>query len=233
MTHHFRTYYHTLIIGILASLTGWSRTETVRASSPKTSEQALYEKYIRTYYKIAIRKQVRYSIPASITLAQGLLESGAGESYLALAGNNHFGIKSNDWKGVCIYKDDDGKQEGFRKYLTAEESFEDHARFLTERSHYKSLFKLKTTDYKGWAHGLKRCGYATDPDYAVKLIALIEKYGLYYFDTASENAPPITGRQSISANVKKEAKASAWGKKKAAVTNKKKSSRKRLSKTNK
>ena len=124
-----------------------------------------------------------------------MLESGAGQSYLALAGNNHFGIKCKNWEGPCIHKDDDLKQEPFRKYVRVEESFEDHSLFLTGRDHYKPLFRLRTTDYKAWAHGLKKCGYATDPHYAVKLIGLIEKYGLYYFDTAKETDPPVILKQ--------------------------------------
>lgn len=148
------------------------------------------QEYIGAYYKTAIRLQKKHKIPASIILAQALLESGAGQSYLALAGNNHFGLKCTDWKGLCIHKNDDGVHSCFRKYLHVNESFEDHSRFLANRPHYKPLFKLKITDYKGWAQGLKRYGYASDPNYATKLIKVIESYQLYYYDTAKETDPP-------------------------------------------
>ncbi|WP_423837466.1 glycoside hydrolase family 73 protein [Tannerella forsythia] len=196
MLHRFRSYYYTWLIGILVTGPVRCMTGTLLPPSPEKLSPSGCEEYIRTYYKTAIRQQRKHNIPASIILAQGVLESGAGQSYLALAGNNHFGIKCKDWKGPCICKDDDLKQEAFRKYVRVEESFEDHSRFLTERNHYRSLFKLKPTDYKAWAHGLKKCGYATDPHYAVKLIGLIEKYGLYYFDTAKETDPPVILRQS-------------------------------------
>ena len=116
-------------------------------------------------------------------MAQGLLESGAGRSELARKSNNHFGIKCHsDWRGGRVYHDDDLRGECFRKYKNAEQSYEDHAKFLTERPRYASLFKLKVTDYKGWAKGLQRCGYATDRAYANRLIKLIEDYDLYRYD---------------------------------------------------
>ena len=135
-----------------------------------------YEKYIKKYSLIAVQHQKLYRIPASITLAQGILESGAGNSELARKSNNHFGIKCHDWKGASVRHDDDLRGECFRKYKNPEQSYEDHARFLTERPRYASLFKLKVTDYKGWAKGLQRCGYATDRAYANRLIKLIEDY---------------------------------------------------------
>ena len=147
------------------------------------SLSADYLAYIEQYRETAVRQQQEYGIPASITLAQGLLESGAGQSRFATEGNNHFGIKChNTWKGDGIYMDDDEKGECFRKYGNAAESFEDHARFL-KRKRYEPLFSLDVTDYKGWANGLKKCGYATDKRYADKLIELIETYELYKFDT--------------------------------------------------
>jgi len=176
------------------------------ASTPevkKPSNHILYQDYIKTHYKTAIRQQKKHKIPASIILAQALLESGAGQSYLALAGNNHFGIKGSNWKGLCIYKKDDGEHTCFRKYLYVSQSFEDHSRFLKERPHYTPLFKLKTTDYKGWANGLKKHGYATDPQYASKLIKIIEEYQLHYYDTAKETDPPATQKKTIAANTKK------------------------------
>lgn len=146
-----------------------------------------YRKYIQVYYKTAIRQQRKYKIPASITLAQAILESSAGQSYLAMGGNNHFGIKCNDWDGLCIYKNHTDGHACYRKYLDAVDSYEDHSRFLTGRTHYRPLFNLPATDYKSWAKGLKQYGYATDPQYAVKLIQLIEAYQLYLYDTANEN----------------------------------------------
>ena len=145
-----------------------------------------YEDYINRYKDIAIEQMMKHHIPASITLAQGLLESGAGKSLLTVSSNNHFGIKChNEWTGRRFYKDDDIKDDCFRVYDNARESFEDHSKFLL-RPRYQSLFSLKTTDYKGWARGLKACGYATNPQYADKLIGLIELYGLYEYDYAKK-----------------------------------------------
>lgn len=142
-----------------------------------------YEKYIKTYSDLAVQHQKKYKIPASITLAQGLLESGAGQSDLARRSNNHFGIKCHsDWRGGRVYHDDDLRGECFRKYKRVEDSYEDHSKFLL-RSRYERLFDLKITDYKGWARGLQKCGYATDRAYANKLIKVIEDYELYRYDT--------------------------------------------------
>lgn len=128
----------------------------------------------------------RAGIPASITLAQGLLESGAGTSELATEANNHFGIKCHgDWNGPTMGHDDDKPNECFRVYESAEQSFEDHSDFLL-RKRYAPLFELDITDYKGWAKGLKKCGYATSPTYAQKLTAIIERYGLYKYDYIDE-----------------------------------------------
>ena len=144
------------------------------------------EAYIEKYYKIAMREMNDYGIPASITLAQGILESAAGTSRLAVQANNHFGIKChNDWSGEKIYHDDDKNNECFRKYTRAEESFVDHSQFLKDRARYSFLFELDKTDYKAWAKGLKQAGYATDPNYPTRLINLIEKYDLHKYDLAS------------------------------------------------
>lgn len=144
----------------------------------------VYEDYIRKYSPIAVSHLQKHKIPASITLAQGLLESGAGQSELTRRSNNHFGIKCHrDWKGERVYAKDDGPNDCFRKYRRAEESFEDHSQFLIQGSRYSSLFRLSPTDYKGWARGLQNSGYATDRAYANKLIKLIEDYELYRFDT--------------------------------------------------
>ncbi len=150
------------------------------------TKQEAYNAYIEKYYKQAQAEQKKYGIPASITLAQGLLESAAGKSDLALKANNHFGVKcAGDWKGATFTKDDDAKDECFRKYKHVSDSYEDHSKFLL-RDRYAPLFKLESTDYKGWAHGLKQCGYATDPGYAGKLIKLIEDYDLTRYDVAKQ-----------------------------------------------
>ncbi|MDR0573364.1 MAG: glucosaminidase domain-containing protein [Tannerella sp.] len=142
-----------------------------------------FEEYIHKYKDLAIRQQKEYKIPASITLAQGLLESGAGNSRLARKGNNHFGIKCKDeWRGGRIYHDDDEKDECFRTYKTVEESYTDHSLFLSKRKYYVSLFELDIYDYKRWAHGLQKCGYATDKSYGEKLVRLIETYELHKYD---------------------------------------------------
>ena len=139
--------------------------------------------YIRKYAPLAVMEMHEYKIPASITLAQGILESGNGRSLLASKSNNHFGIKCHTgWKGGRVYHDDDEKGECFRKYKYVQSSYEDHSKFLTTRRRYENLFKLRKTDYKGWARGLKKAGYATDRKYPKKLIRIIENYKLYEFD---------------------------------------------------
>ena len=143
-----------------------------------------YQAYIDQYKDLAIAEMLKYNIPASITLAQGLLESGAGMSELARNGNNHFGIKCHDWTGARTYHDDDANNECFRAYRDVYESYEDHSRFLARQPRYRSLFRLKRTDYKGWAKGLKKCGYATSPTYAKQLIGIIELYKLHKYDKA-------------------------------------------------
>lgn len=142
-----------------------------------------YQAYIDEYKDLAIEQMLVHGIPASITMAQGLLESGAGRSTLALKGNNHFGIKCHDWTGPSMRKNDDELNECFRVYNSPKESYEDHSVFL-KRPRYKSLFTLSRTDYKGWARGLKSCGYATNPVYAQSLINIIETYKLYELDKA-------------------------------------------------
>ena len=144
------------------------------------------ELYIKTYSSVAKSEMNKYGIPASITLAQGLLESGMGIGYLAKNANNHFGIKCHkNWKGGRIYYDDDEKGECFRVYLNPLESYYDHSIFLKDRSRYSFLFDLKSNDYIGWAKGLKKAGYATDPKYSTKLISLIERYNLSRFDNSN------------------------------------------------
>ncbi|CEN32458.1 glucosaminidase domain-containing protein [Capnocytophaga cynodegmi] len=141
------------------------------------------QKYIDDYKEIAMVEMQRYKIPASITLAQAILESGSGQGKLARHGNNHFGIKCHSsWQGKTMTHDDDEKGECFRRYKYAFESFEDHSTFLVNRNRYAFLFDLEPDDYVGWAHGLKKAGYATDPGYAKKLIQLIKKHKLYEYD---------------------------------------------------
>lgn len=177
--------------------------------SPSTTAQSRrsqqYEEYIEKFYQLAQEHQRRYGIPASITLAQGLLESGAGTSELSRKANNHFGIKCHEWDGATIYY----KRDCYRKYRKAEDSYLDHSEFLL-RDRYQKLFKLKITDYKGWAHGLKKYGYATDPSYAQKLINIIELYDLNRFvkkagkskndrDDKTEETPyqPVVPRHAV------------------------------------
>ena len=151
---------------------------------PAQKKLKVYVDYINKYSNIAVIHRDKYKIPASITLAQGILESGAGASGLAKASNNHFGIKCHsDWKGEQVYWKDDGPNDCFRKYKNVEESYEDHAKFLQQQSRYSVLFTYKITDYKAWAKGLQTCGYATDKGYANKLIRIIEDYELYKYDT--------------------------------------------------
>lgn len=168
-----------------------------------------YVRYIKQYGPIASRHQSKYKIPASITLAQGLLESGAGQGRLAREANNHFGIKCHDWDGKTIYHDDDERNECFRKYSHAEDSFHDHSMFLTKRDRYASLFKLDENDYKSWAKGLQKCGYATDPSYANKLIKLIEDYKLYEYDK-KQFVRPVKESTSKSASSAKTPKLPSW-----------------------
>ena len=138
--------------------------------------------YIAQWKDVAISNMEQYGIPASIILAQGILESASGNSRLARKANNHFGIKCHGWQGKKVYHDDDRRQECFRKYSSASESFQDHAVFLSTKNRYAFLFDLKSDDYKGWARGLKRAGYATNPRYPQLLIKIIEDHRLYDYD---------------------------------------------------
>jgi hypothetical protein len=145
--------------------------------------------YIGKYKNLAIKQMEKYKIPASITLAQALLESGAGLSELAVSSNNHFGIKCHSgWNGERIYRRDDNPNDCFRKYETIENSYEDHSLFLHDRSRYSVLFSYSITDYEAWARGLQKCGYATDKAYANKLIKYIEDYQLYVYDYKSTSS---------------------------------------------
>ena len=160
----------------IALILGFTASAQREAETPQ-------ERYVARYASIAVNEMYRTGVPASITLAQGIIESRSGQSSLAVDGNNHFGIKChNSWKGRTMLVDDDRKDECFRVYDSAEESFRDHSDFLRYRDRYKFLFDFKTTDYKSWAYGLKQAGYATDPAYATKLIKCVEDYDLARYD---------------------------------------------------
>ena len=166
----------TFITSIVVCL---SASVSLAAKEEKTPQTI----YIEQFATLAVEEMYRSGVPASITLAQGLLESGYGLSELAVKGNNHFGIKChNNWTGKKMYYDDDRKGECFRVYPSPEQSYRDHSDFLRYRDRYKFLFDYKVTDYKSWAHGLNKAGYATDPAYPKKLINLIETYELYEYD---------------------------------------------------
>jgi LysM repeat protein len=157
---------------------------SIAIATSSWAQNSDYVAYINQYKDIAIEQMRKYRIPASITLAQGLLESGAGKSELARKSNNHFGIKCHSWDGKRTYHDDDEKGECFRVYKNVRDSYEDHSIFLATGSRYAFLFKFSETDYVNWARGLKRAGYATSPTYADKLIEIIERYDLDRFDRA-------------------------------------------------
>ncbi len=161
-------------------------SETIEKEITITDTPEVYasptEEYIAIYSDIAQEEMKQYGIPASITLAQGILESTSGRGRLAVEANNHFGIKCHDWTGAQISHDDDEKGECFRKYKNSRYSFQDHSVFLTSRKRYHKLFMLEKDDYKGWAKELKAAGYATDRKYPHKLISIIERYQLYRFD---------------------------------------------------
>jgi LysM repeat protein len=163
--------------------------------------------YLNRYSTLAVREMRRTGIPASITLAQGMLESDYGRSSLARKGNNHFGIKChNDWSGDRMYHDDNRRGECFRVYASVEDSYRDHSDFLVTGSRYRDLFRLGSTDYRAWAHGLKKAGYATDPNYPSLLIRKIEDYGLHAYDVGqavpavpAQTTPQASAQSKVSA----------------------------------
>jgi flagellum-specific peptidoglycan hydrolase FlgJ len=158
-------------------------TEIIQSTSKTVVTSNLITDYVLQYKDIAMGNMQKYGIPASIILAQGILESGAGRGDLALEANNHFGIKChNDWLGESVRHDDDASQECFRKYTEASESYKDHALFLVGKNRYAALFTYEKDDYKAWAKGLRAAGYATDPNYPDKLISYIERYNLHQYD---------------------------------------------------
>ena len=161
------------------------------------------QEYIRKYRDLAVEQMDKYGIPASITLAQACLESANGTSRLAVKANNHFGIKCKEWNGKKIYHNDDERGECFRKYRNVEESYRDHSEFLKNGLRYQSLFDLKPTDYKAWAHGLKAAGYATDPKYAYLLIEIIEENKLYEYDGKISNKKENKGKAVATSTIYK------------------------------
>ncbi|MEG1401033.1 glucosaminidase domain-containing protein [Bacteroides sp.] len=163
---------------------------TLCADAYSQKRNSRYVEYVNRYSELAVEQMREHRIPASITLAQGLLESGAGMSELARKSNNHFGIKcGSSWNGRTVSHDDDARGECFRAYRNPKDSYEDHSAFLKRGARYAFLFELDLTDYKGWARGLKKAGYATDPSYANRLITIIEDYELYKYDRRSGRAP--------------------------------------------
>ncbi len=196
-----RQLFLTLLVGAFLVSCGSKKTVVTKKSKTETKVVKVPQKepdkpnaptnetglsttqaYILKYKDIAQKEMTLYNIPASITLAQGILESASGKGRLSVQANNHFGIKCHTWSGAKIYHDDDKKGECFRKYNNAKYSFRDHSLFLTSRKRYAGLFDLKVTNYKGWARGLKAAGYATDKKYPQKLISLIQRYELYKYD---------------------------------------------------
>tara|TARA_B100001057_G_scaffold131555_2_gene130793 strand:- start:2341 stop:2868 length:528 start_codon:yes stop_codon:yes gene_type:complete len=173
-----KNFFLFLVIILVSSCSSLKQTSNI-----ESSVEEKINIYIKKYAPAATKNMRFFKIPASITLAQGILESGYGEGTLAKNANNHFGIKCHkDWKGKSIKHDDDEKNECFRSYKNPLRSYRDHSLFLVDRDRYSSLFELNRKDYRGWALGLKAAGYATDPKYADKLISLIERFKLTRFD---------------------------------------------------
>lgn len=180
-----------IILGLLA----------IMMSASANAQRMGRQEYVAKYKAWAIAEMNRTGIPASITLAQGILESDCGNSDLAVEANNHFGIKCHsDWTGKTMHKDDDRNNECFRSYDNAYDSFKDHSDFLTSKSRYSQLFELDKTDYKGWAKGLKKCGYATERTYAERLISIIEEEGLDVYDSGDYKSDETTDEMGSLSN---------------------------------
>ena len=182
---------------------GKSLSKEIKPPSKNITYKETVILYIENYSPIEKEEMLQYGIPASITLAQGILESGAGRGELSAKSNNHFGIKCHKgWTGERVYHDDDKLQECFRKYKDPKYSFRDHSLFLTQRSRYNDLFKHKKDDYKSWAKGLKKAGYATDPKYPDKLIRIIETYELFVYDEDVLGKKKSKKKEKKSSNIK-------------------------------
>ena len=195
------------VFGLGLSLSLFSQAGITEKQLGKKIEKQLSKKeYVDIWRTTAVQQMIQYKIPASITLAQGILESGSGNSALAREGNNHFGIKCGDWEGQTMFADDDQKGECFRVYASAEESYIDHSEFLKEKKRYANLFSLESNDYKSWANGLKEAGYATNPKYPELLITIIEDLKLYELDKIgtpnNERAPELIAGTKVSSEVK-------------------------------
>ncbi|RZJ52329.1 MAG: LysM peptidoglycan-binding domain-containing protein [Flavobacterium sp.] len=179
-------------------------TEVIQSTSKTVVTSDLINNYVLQYKDIAMINMQKYGIPASIILAQGILESGAGRGDLAVEANNHFGIKCHsDWLGESVRHDDDSSQECFRKYPEASESYKDHALFLVGKKRYATLFTYEKDDYKAWSKGLRAAGYATDPNYPDKLISYIERYNLHQYDCQ------VTGKTYVAINKSAPARSSS------------------------
>jgi len=188
---------------VIAEKKGESLIKEIKPPSKNITYKETVILYIENYSLIAKEEMLQYGIPASITLAQGILESGAGRGELSAKSNNHFGIKCHKgWTGERVYHDDDKLQECFRKYKDPKYSFRDHSLFLTQRSRYNDLFKHKKDDYKSWAKGLKKAGYATDPKYPDKLIRIIETYELFVYDEDVLGKKKSKKKEKKSSNIK-------------------------------
>ena len=188
---------------VIVEKKGESLTKEIKPPSKNITYKETVILYIEKYSPIAKEEMLQYGIPASITLAQGILESGAGRGELSAKSNNHFGIKCHKgWTGGRVYHDDDKLQECFRKYKDPKYSFRDHSLFLTQRSRYNDLFKHKKDDYKSWAKGLKKAGYATDPKYPDKLIRIIETYELFVYDEDVLGKKKSKKKEKKSSNIK-------------------------------
>jgi len=203
----------TIQLFILSALIIFYSCSTSRVAVQQvTPKNKVAADYIEKYSAIAISEMKRTGIPASIKLAQGMIESDYGRSRLATQANNHFGVKCHtSWKGPVIYHDDDKRGECFRKYSNPEQSFRDHSDFLVSGSRYKSLFSLSQTDYKGWARGLKSAGYATNPRYADMLIESIEQNGLSAFDNGATKATIKPAEEKVSETYVPQVAAAATG----------------------
>lgn len=188
---------------VIVEKKGESLIKEIKPPSKNITYKETVILYIENYSPIAKEEMLQYGIPASITLAQGILESGAGRGELSAKSNNHFGIKCHKgWTGERVYHDDDKLQECFRKYKDPKYSFRDHSLFLTQRSRYNDLFKHKKDDYKSWAKGLKKAGYATDPKYPDKLIRIIETYDLFMYDEEVLGKKKSKKKEKKSSNIK-------------------------------
>lgn len=171
------------------------------ATQPKAEEKSPSEVYLEKYAAYAVEEMLKSGVPASITLAQGMLESNYGRSELAVNANNHFGIQCHSsWTGASYKSMDSGQMRDFRKYETVLGSYHDHSKFLSGNKRYQALFELDRSDYKGWATGLQKAGYAEDPAYAAKLISVIERYGLDKYDSMTEVPSSVKKRDGKKKN---------------------------------